>query len=214
MGPMAVFFGEMQQMDSPTTMPAVVTIEKGVIRLASGRTQLGEWKLYQVVIRERDAESVTFRADEEELILKLKEHASFLAETEAYRRNEGRAARQRTHEAFRKEPEGPTLGEEIREDVTREVSGVVDEVKHLAGMVKVGPPLYIALAVFILGVIFLPSVIIGLVFLVGIVAIAVGAIATSDSSIALKIPGDLTPTRLVAIGAVLLAVGVVLLLVR
>ncbi len=211
---MAVFFGEMQHLDHPTTMPAVVTIEKGVIRLASGRTQLGEWKLYQVVIRERDAESVTFRADDEELILKLKEHASFLAETEAYRRNEGRAARQRTHEAFRKEPEGPTLGEEIREDVTREVSSVVEEAKELFGMVKVGPPLWIGLAVFILGVIFLPSLIIGLVFLVGVVAIAVGAIAHSDSNIALKLPGDLTPTRLVAVGAILLAVGLLLLLIR
>ena len=214
MSPMAVFFGEMQHLDHPTSMPAVVTIEKGMIRLASGRTQLGEWKLYQVVIRERDAESVTFRADDEELILKLKEHESFLAETAAYRRNENRAARQPTHEAFRKEPEGPTLGEEIRDDVTREVSSVADEVKELLGMVKVGPPLWIALAAFILGVVFLPSLIIGMVFLVGVIALAVGAIAHADSSIALKLPGDLTATRLVAVGVILIAVGIVLFVVR
>jgi hypothetical protein len=214
MSPMAVFFGEMQHLDHPTSMPAVVTIEKGTIRLASGKTQLGEWKLYQVVIRERDADSVTFRADDEELILKLKEHQSFLAETAAYRRNENRAARQPTHEAFRKEPEGPTLGEEIRDDVTREVSSVADEVKELLGMVKVGPPLWIALAVFILGVVFLPSLIIGLVFLVGVIALAVGAIAHADSSIALRLPGDLTATRLVAVGVILIAVGIVLFVIR
>lgn len=211
---MAVFFGEMQHLDHPTTMPAVVTVDKGSIKLASGRTQLGEWKLYQVVIEERDAESVTFRADEEALILKLKEHDSFLAETAAYRRNEKRAQRLPTHEAFRKEPEGPTLGEEIRDDVTREVSSVVDEVKDLFGMIKVGPPLWIGLAVFLILLIFLPSLVIGVVFLVGVVALAVGAIAHADSSVALKIPGDLTPTRLVAIGAVLVGVGILLFLIR
>jgi len=209
-----VFFGDMQHTDHPTTMPAVVTVDKGSIKLASGKTQLGEWKLYQVVIQERDAETIMFRADEEELILKLKEHDSFLAETEAYRRNEKRAQRQMTHEAFRKEPEGPSLSDEIREDVSREVNSVVEEVKDLLRMVKVGPPLWIGLAVFVALVVFLPSVIIGLVFLVGTLALVVGALAHADSNIALRIPGDFTPTRMVALGVILLAVGVVLVIIR
>lgn len=195
-------------------MPAVITVEKGSIKLASGRTQLGEWKLYQVVIQERDAETITFKADEEELILTLQEHASFLAETEAYRRNEKRAQRQMTHEAFRKEPEGPTLGEEIREDVTREVNSVVDEVKDLFRMVKPGPALWAALAVFILLVVFLPSVIIGALFLIGTIALVVGALSHADSNIALRLPGDFTATRLVALGVILLGLGVILFIVR
>lgn len=210
----AVFFGEMQHPDHPTTMPAVVTVDKASIKLASGKTQLGEWKLYQVVISERDSETISFRADDEELLLKLKEHASFLAETEAYRRNEKRAQRQMTHEAFRKEPEGPSLTEEIREDVSREVNSVVDEIKHLAGMVKVGPPLWIALAVFIALVVFLPSVIIGLVFVVGTFALVAGALSHADSNIALRLPGDFTPVRVIALGVILVAVGVVLVILR
>ncbi len=98
---MPVYFGEMQIPDEPSVLPAAVTIEQGTIRLTSGRTELGSWKLYEVAIRPRDEGSVVFSADGEELILRLNEHDSFLAETAPYRRGEKRVQRERVHEAFR-----------------------------------------------------------------------------------------------------------------
>ncbi len=211
---MPVFFGEMQHLNHPATMPATVHVDKGTIRLQSGRTELGEWKLYQVVIEERDATSVLFRADEEELILTLREHQSFLAETAPYRRGEGRARRVPTHEAFRKPDEGPTLGEEIKEDVSREVSSVADEVKELVSMLPSGPPLWIGIGVFLLAIIFIPSVVLGLLFAVGVAALVVGAIGYADSSVAVRLPGTLTPIRVVAIGVVCVLLGVVVAILR
>lgn len=211
---MPVFFGEMQHMDHPTTMPAVVHVDKGTIKLQSGRTELGEWKLYQVVIEERDAKSVLFRADEEQLILILREHQSFLAETAPYRRGESRARRAPVHEAFRKPDEGPTLGEEIKEDVTREVNSVTDEVRELASMLPTGPPLWIGIGVFLLLVILVPSIVLGILFAVGVAALVVGAIGYADTSVALKLPGALTPIRVVAIGVLCVLVGIVVAIIR
>lgn len=201
-------------MDHPTTMPAVVHVDKGTIKVQSGRTELGEWKLYQVVIEERDASSVLFRADEEQLILILREHESFLAETAPYRRGEGRARRVPVHEAFRKPDEGPTLGEEIKEDVTREVNSVTEEVRELASMLPTGPPLWIGIGAFLLLVILVPSIVLGILFAVGVAALVVGAIAYADTSVAVKLPGALTPIRVVAIGVLCVLVGVVVAIIR
>lgn len=211
---MAVFFGEMQHIDHPTTMPATVYVEKGTIRINSGKTQVGEWKLYEVQIEERDPEAITFRADQEELILKLNEHSSFLAETANYRTDTGRTRRLRTHEAFRKDDEGPTLSEELKEDVTREVSGVAEEIRDLWEMVPRGQPLWIGLGILLLLVIFLPGLVVGLLFAGGVVALLVGAISYAETSLALKLPAALTPVRLIAIGSVCVGAGIVVSLIR
>ena len=211
---MAVFFGEMQHRDHPTTMPATVHVDKADVRIQSGRTVLGEWKLYEVQIEEMDPESIIFRADQEELILKLKEHKSFLAETANYRTDTGRGRRLRTHEAFRKEDEGPSLSEELKDDVSREVSGVADEIRDLWEMVPRGQPLWIGLAVLLVLIIFLPGLVVGLLFAVGVISLLVGAISYVETSLALKLPEALTPVRLIAIGTVAIGAGILVSIIR
>lgn len=211
---MAVFFGEMQHLDHPTSMPATVHVDKADIRLQSGRTVLGEWKLYQVQIEERDPESILFRADQEELILKLKEHKSFLAEVANYRTDTDRQRRLRTHEAFRQADDGPTISEELKEDVSREVSGVADEIRDLWEMVPRGQPLWIGLAVLLVLVIFLPGLVVGLLFAVGVIALLVGAISYVETSLALRLPDSVTPVRLIAIGTIAIGLGIVISIIR
>lgn len=210
---MAVFFGEMQMRDHPASMPAVVHVDKANIKIQSGKTQLGEWKLYQVVIEERDPSTISFRVDDDELLLNLREHDSFLAETASYRRENRR--RMPTHEAFRKpEEEGPTLGEEIKDDVSREVSGVAAEVQDLWNLIYVGPAFWAGVAVFLLLTIFLPGVVLGILFTVGVVSLVVGAIAYVETTVAVKLPDALTPLRLVAIGVVCIGLGIVVSIIR
>lgn len=211
---MPVYLGEMEQEGHDAKLPASIYLDKGTITLKSGPTQLGEWKLYQVVIEERDDDSILFRADDDELILHLKEHESFLAETAGFRRGSARKRREPTHEAFRKPVEGPTLSEEIKDDVSREVSGVVEEIRGLWSMVPIGPPLWIGLAVFLLLVIFLPGLIVGVLLAVGVAALVVGALGYVEDSMAVRLPGSLTPVRLIAIGVVSVAVGIVVALIR
>jgi hypothetical protein len=210
---MAVFFGEMQMQDHPAKMPAVIHVDKADIRILSGKTQLGEWKLYQVTIEETDPSTILFRVDEEELLLNLKEHDSFLAETASYRRDERRLRRMPTHEAFRKPDEGPTLGEELKEDVSREVSSVADELKDLWSMIYVGTPFWIGLGLFLVLAIFLPGLVVGVLFTVGVVSLIVGAISYVETSVAVKLPDALTPVRLVAVGVACIALGIVVAVV-
>ena len=211
---MPVFFGEMKHADHPKKLPAVVHVDKGNIRLQSGKTVLGEWKLYEVQIEERDPQTISFRVDDDEVLLNLQQHESFLAETASARVDPRRQRRAPTHEAFRKPDEGPTLGEEIREDVTKEVTGVVDEIKALWESVYVGTPFWIGVGVFALAVVFGPAVLVGLLFVVGVVSLVVGAIAYVESSLAVKLPGSLTPTRLIAVGVVAIGLGIVVSLIR
>lgn len=215
MSAMAVFFGEMQLRDHPASMPAVIHIDKANIKILSGKTQLGEWKLYQVNIEEQDRETIVFRADEEELLLTLREHDSFLAETASYRRENRRTRRMPTHEAFRKpEEEGPTLGEEIKDDVGREVSGVAEEIRTLWDMIYGGPAFWIGVGVFLLLTIFLPTLVLGILFTVGVLSLVVGAIAYVETTVAIKLPDALTPMRLVAIGVVAIGIGILVSIIR
>lgn len=210
----SVYFGEMQERDRPRKLPAVVTLDRGMIKLVSGTSVLGEWRLSQVVLAEFDDKSVALKVEDDELLLYLQEHSRFLRETEPYRRPEPKRRRPE-HEAFRKDTE-PTqsLGEEIRGEVSREVSGVADEIRHLMRSIEPGPILWVALAVFVVLVIFLPTLLVGVLLLAGVVSLAVGAIAYADSRLALKIPEPLTPTTLVAVGVLLVVVGIVVGVIR
>lgn len=213
MAAMAVFFGEMQMRDHPAKMPAVVHVDKANIKIQSGKTQLGEWKLYQVKIEEQDRETIVFRVDDEELLLHLREHDSFLAETANYQRDDSRA-RRLEHEAFRRNQDtGPTLSEELREDVGREVSGVSAEIRALWDTVYGGTGFWIGVAVFLLMAIFIPTVLVGILFAVGVVSLVVGAIAYTETSVAVKLPDALTPTLLLAVGVVGIGLGIVVAII-
>lgn len=210
---MAVFFGEMHEPGDETLIPAVVTVDKGSIQIRSGKTELGEWKFYEVSIDERDSESVSLKVDGEELILKLKEHESFLAETEPFRRKEPR--RQLEHEAFRvPAPEGPSLIDEITEDVGKEVSGVADEMKDLLARVPRGPALWVGLAVFLVAAIFLPGALVGVLFAVGIAGLVLGAISYVERTVEHRLPGSLTGARLLAVGTIAVGLGLVVAIIR
>ena len=210
---MPVYFGEMHEPGDDTAIPAVVTVEKGTIQIRSGKTEVGEWKFYEVSIDERDSESVSLKVGGEELILKLKEHESFLAETEPFRTKEPR--RRLEHEAFRRQlNDGPSLVEELSEDVGKEVSSVAEEMRGLLDRIPRGPALWVGLAVFLLAVILLPQAVVGILFAVGIAALVLGAISYVERSIEHRLPGSLTGARLLALGTIAVGVGLVVAIIR
>src|SRR5690606_471269 len=120
-----------------------------------------------------------------------------------------RRRRMPTHEAFRKPDEGPSLTDEIREDVSREVGSVADEVRALWDLVNVGWPLWVGVAVLLLLAIFLSPVVVAVCFALGVLSLVVGAIAYVETSLALKLPDALTPARLLAIGLIAIGLGIV-----
>lgn len=213
---MAVFFGKMREPDAEELMPAMVTVERGSIRLVSGQTPLGEWKLQQVVLRDEGDGEVSFKADDEEIVLVLQEYESFLAETSTHRRQQRESRRGYVHPAFREEEEtGPGIGEELRRDVFKEAGGVADEIREFGRILsESGRVLWIVLGVLALLVIFLPGAVVAIGLGGGLLALIVGAIAYSDDKLAVKIPDPLTPVSLIAGGVVLVALGIVVSLIR
>lgn len=214
---MPTYFGEMQMPGEPDVLPATVKIDKGIIHLQSGRTEFGEWKLSQVGINPNDDESVTFRADGEELILRLKEHDSFLAETAPYRRGEQRMRRVREHEAFRAEDEGPTLAQElaagaseVRDEVGQELSLVAMEARSLWAMVKSNRIAWGVLAVVVIAGIFLTSVVAGALLIGGLLALVVGALGLAEDSVERRLPPALNSGRLLVGGGAALVLGLVI----
>jgi hypothetical protein len=216
MTPMAVFFGEIQAKSDPTRMKAVVTLDGGSIRLVSGTTELGEWPMHKVRLEEYTDRSVLMAVEDEELILFMEEHQRFVGELGRNLRKPGEGRRQTTHPAFRKEPteQGPTLREEFKDDVSREMAPIVSEAKRLIEQIPRGKPLYIGLGVLLVLFIFAPVVIAFTTLIGGAVALLVGGLAYADQKIALRLPGSFTPAQLVAVGGILLLVGIVVLAVR
>lgn len=215
MSGMAVFFGEMQVKSDPKRMKAVVTVEGGKIRLVSGTTELGEWQMHTVRLEEYTDRSVLFAAEDEELILFMEEHERFTTELGRNLKKPGEGRRQPTHAAFRKEPAEPqpTIREELKGDVSREMAPIVGEARHMLDMIPRGKPLYIGLAVLLVLLIVWPAPIVFIGLIGGTLALLGGGLAFADDKIAIRLPGSITPPQLIAGGALLLAFGIIALVV-
>jgi hypothetical protein len=227
---MPVFYGHLQLEGDSKRLPAVVKVDMGVLSLASNQTELGQWKVYQVEIADEGGK-IGLIADGEKLHLFLTEHDRFLRETAQYQKTK-RKPLEKLHPAFRKkeedeaaaQPQTPApkkertpIGDRIADlkaDVMKEASPIVDEAKSLYAKINRGPVVWGAAALFILGVIFLPSLIFGILMTVGILAVVVGAAGYVDNNLAVRYPDPFTPTRLMIGGAALLVVAMLLLLIR
>ena len=215
---MPVFYGELQVEGDTQRLPAVVTIDKGLLRLQSGRAALGEWKLYQIGLEPYTDRSVLLAAEDERLVLFLDDHDGFMRETEHFRNNpDRRRSREKLHPAFAQQQEEESLKDltdEVREDFAREVNPIVDEARDMLEAIEPGPPLYIALGVLFLLLIFLPGVLAGIAGLVAVVALIAGGLAFADSKIAVRIPDPFTPTNLIIVGALALLLAAMVVVIR
>lgn len=210
---MAVFYGQLQQPGDRERLPATIQVGERTIRLQTGQTLLGEWKLGQVAVEERDPQTIAFTADGEDLFLFLDEHQRFLDVTAPYQLSKGAKRRASSHPAFRKE-EGPSLGEEVKREVGREVESLADEARELREMVKPGPVLWVSLAVLFILIVFLPGLAVGLSLGVGMLALIAGAAGYAEDAVARRIPEPLSPARLLVIGGGLVALGILVSIIR
>jgi hypothetical protein len=210
---MPVFYGEMQLEGDTQRLPAVVTVDRGQLRLLSGRTEIGEWKMYAIELSEYTEKSVLLAAEDAKLVLFLDDHAKFMSETERYRNAPSRRTREKLHPAFRKEPEEPEtmqdLTNEIREDFTREVNPIIAEGRHMLESIEPGPPLYITLGVLLVLLVFLPGVVVAVSAVGAFLALLAGGLSYLDTRTAVRLPGPLTPTNLIIVGVALLALALV-----
>lgn len=204
---MPAYYGQMHSREDTTRMPATVTVSGGKLRLSSGSTDLGEWPMSRIGLEQYTDQSVLLAADDAELILFLDEHARFIQDNERFFRAPEDTQKLK-HAAFRKAPEDqPSLKDEIRSDVSREVSPIVGEARHLLSLIEPGPPLWIGAAVLVALVIFAPGLLIGLGLVVGVVGLVLGGLGYADEKVAVRLPDPVTPTMAVMIGTVGLALA-------
>ncbi len=209
---MPAYYGEMQARNDVTRMPATVTISQGKLRLSSGSSDLGEWPLNRVGLEEYTDKSILLAAEDEELIIFFDNHAEFVNDNARHMR-EPEGTKSPRHPAFRKEADGPSLSEEIKDDVSREVTPMVAEAQHLISLIEPGPPLWIAGIALLLTIIFLPGLVIGLGLVAGVAGLLFGGLAYADQKIAVRIPGPFTPAMLVMLGTVALLLAIFVSLV-
>lgn len=199
-------------MDDPRRLPVAVSVERGQLRLSSGRNELGDWPMSRVRIEEHSATSVKLHADDAELILFLDQHRQFLSETEHYRRST--SDRRRPDPLAPQAPAGPTLGEELKSEVSQEVAPIIDEARRMLDLIPRGRTGWIALAVLVVLVIVIPSVVVGIALVGGILTLLIGGLAYVETRIADKIPDPLTPATLVVLGVVLVVSGIIIGFIR
>jgi hypothetical protein len=214
---MPVFHGEMQLQGDLQRLPAVVTIDQGLIRIVSRNTPIGEWKLYTVDLSEYTAKSMLLEADDGQLILFMEQHDEFMRATAPYRNKPSARPREKLHAAFRPPETDETLGDlaqEFKEDFNRSVNPIIGEARHMFESIEPGPPLYIALAVLFALVIFLPGLLVTLATIVAFLALLVGGIAFVESKLAVRLPDPITPTNLIIVGSLSLVLAVLVALVR
>lgn len=221
---MSVFRGEMAQPSDPQRLPAVVTIDEGSIRLETGRTELGEWNLHQVVLGERD-DGVLLQVEGDELILFLEDRPRFLAETAPFRmlterrrvarlmtapkrERRPKAARKIAVKAAPPEPVQPTV------PLERKPSVIAGGARRLVRLLQPYWPIWVGIVAFGLGVAFAPGLVTMVFLLAGVLVLAFGGLATSDTGLAVKIPSPFTPLRLIIVGGALATVGVLVDIVR
>lgn len=211
---MPVFYGRLQHPDDEEQLQATVVVGERTLRLQTGQTLLGEWKLGQVLVDERPDRSVTFTADGESLYLYLDEHERFVDVMAPYQPSRGARRRAEAHPAFREEDTGPSLGDEVKREVGREVGSLAEEARGLRDMVKPGPVLWVGLALLFALIVFAPGIATALALGAGMLALIAGGAGYAESSVAARIPDPLTPARLLVIGGALVALGVVIAIIR
>ena len=211
---MPAYYGQMQSRDDTARMPATVTVSQGRLRLSSGSSELGEWSLSRIGLEEYTDRSILLAAEDAELILFLDEHDQFIRDNERHFRAPEGTQRLR-HPAFNRPGENQqSIGEELKEDVAREMSPIVGEAQHLLSLIEPGPKLWAGGVVLILLILFLPGLLIGLGLLVGVVALVIGGLGYADDKIAVRIPDPITPTLAVMIGGVSIALALFVNLIR
>ncbi len=216
---MTVYFGKLQLGGDTQTLPAVVRVEMGLINVTSGETEIGEWKLYQVAMKELD-KWVVLGVDGEDLYLDLQERTRFLSETATYRKEPSKARRrQLEHPAFQKEEpapavaKGPSAGERmdrLREEVTQEAAPLIEEGKALIDRIPRGWKLYTAIGLVLVAGVFVP-VVAGVLFVVfmaiGVLAVLAGGIGYVEPGFGVRFPNQLLPSRLMILGGVALVLS-------
>lgn len=217
-GKVTVYFGKLQLGGDAQTLPAVVRVEMGSIKVSSGETEIGEWKLYQVSMSELD-QWVVLGVEGENLYLDLKERARFLDETSTYHKEPSRARRrQLEHPAFRKDEPEPTPGpspadrlNRLRGEVSQEAAPLIEEGRELIDRIPLGWKFYSGLAAILVIGIFVP-VVAGALFVVlmgvGVLAVLAGGIGYAEPAFGVRFPNSLSPTRVMLVGGVSLLASI------
>ncbi len=228
---MTVYYGKMQMAGDSNMLPAAVRVEMGTIALATGQTELGEWKLYQVGMSELD-QWIVLEIESEKVYLELPERERFLEETKTYRRDESknrfrRRQGEKEHAAFVKNRPAPpqesrspdpAMSERIRSEADRIKSEMVTEAaplrEVLAGVFEKMPkgwPLGLIVVVIAIASIFVPrlaGIMFGICMAVGMVAVLAGGVGYVDTGFGVRYPDKLSPARLMVYGGLLLLVSI------
>jgi hypothetical protein len=226
---MSVFTGEFRMEGDTDSLPATVSVTEGMIKLTSRAHLIGEWPVSYLGIRESDR-AVVLDVEGERVVLDLRDRPGFIAATglklpEAREEQGGKRTallgRREKPETERPESNKHVEPSTPRPSLRRRFDAAVDEIKpdmseirNRIRALRGGPAVWTAVAVFLLAVIFVPTVVVVLLTIVGTAATLIATFAYLDDSLRVRFPNRYPPVVVLAAGLGVLTLAVLVAIIR
>ncbi len=223
---MSTFTGQFRMEGDTDSLPAIVSVTEGMIRLTSRSHVIGEWPLSHLGIRESDR-AVVLDVEGERVVLDLRDRSGFLAATglkmpEEEPEHAAGRGRSRSRAKEQTRPESPPAApakprRSLRDRLDQlidEVRPDMSEVRARARSVRGGPAVWVGLAGFVLAVLFIPTFVVVVLTVVGTAATLVATFAYLDDSLRVRFPNRFPPVVVLAAGLAVLTLAVLVAVIR
>jgi hypothetical protein len=225
---MSTFTGQFRMEGDTESLPATVSVSDGMIKLTSRSHVIGEWPVSYLGIRESDR-AVVLDVEGERVVLDLRDQSGFLTaaglkqprpDAERIDRKAGPRSRSsstpsRSATTSKETPARPRPSlrarlDQLIDEVRPDLSEVRSKVRSLRG----GPALWIGLAVFAAGVIFVPTLVVVVLTITGTAVTLVATFAYLDDSLRVRFPNRFPPVVVLAAGLAVLTLAVLVAVIR
>ena len=225
---MSTFIGQFRMEGDTESLPATVSVSDGMIKLTSRSHVIGEWPVSYLGIRESDR-AVVLDVEGERVVLDLRDQSGFLTaaglkqprpnaertDRKAGPRSRSSSTPSRTATTSRETPARPRTSlrarlDQLIDEVRPDLSEVRSKVRSLRG----GPALWIGLAVFAAAVIFVPTLVVVVLTIIGTAVTLVATFAYLDDSLRVRFPNRFPPVVVLAAGLAVLTLAVLVAVIR
>lgn len=215
---MPVYNGTIQLEGDPNVLPAVITVDDGRIVISSRQQPIGDWTLSSAGFR-RNPQGIVMSVDDGKLLMAVEDNES-LARAVGLR-EQNRATERRSQftqpspGSQRDEPEKESRSaEEIAREIASDLDPYVSDVREGLSQIRLDRNQWIGVGVAVVLAIIFPSVSVFTLSIVGALAVLAGGIGLLEPEFEARFPEQLSPVRVLAIGAASFLLAAIVLVIR
>jgi hypothetical protein len=215
---MPVYNGTIQLEGDPSVLPAVITVDGGRIVISSRSQPIGDWTLSSAGFS-RTPEGITLSVEEGKLLMVVENDDSLARAVGLREQNKATERRaQFTQAAPWEQTDEPKKESRSAEEVAKEIASDLDpyvsEVREGLSQIKLDRNQWIGVGVAALLALIFPSVSVFILSIIGALAVLAGGIGLLEPTFEARFPEQLSPVRVLAIGAAAFLLATFVLIVR